>query len=416
MLLRNTLLLALLALAGPALAQSNCPDPRATNYNPAATTNDGSCQYAPAATDLPAKATLPDALRETSGLAYAGGSLWSFNDSGNAPVLFRVDSASGKILQQVTVSNFSNVDWEDIAADAQYLYVGDIGNNLGNRRDLRILRVALADLGAAATTAPAEAIEFSYPDQTDFTPRNNKHNFDCEALFYAGDSLHLFTKDWLDFQTRYYTVPARPGKYVAHLKSHFNVNGLVTAADLTPDGRAAALLGYDTRNGAAFTWLLSSFTNGNYLAANKQRIELPSVLLVGQVEGLCFVSKYRALVSNEQVSNSFVTIPPRLYGLALGQWLAPATTLATAPAANPAVGITATPNPARPRLRLTRAAGSAGAATLSIVSVQGQQVLTDTLAAGTAQQDVDLAGLEPGVYVLRITLAGRTHTQKLLVP
>ena len=414
---RNSLLLLLaLALAGPALAQSNCPDPQASNYNPAATTNDGSCQYAATATALPTKATLPDALVETSGLAFAVGSLWSFNDSGNAPVLFRLDSASGKVVQQVTISNFSNVDWEDIAADAHYLYVGDVGNNLGNRRDLRILRVALADLGPAATTAPAEAIAFSYPDQTDFTPRNNKHDFDCEALFYANDSLHIFTKDWVDFQTRYYTVPATPGTYVAHLKGGFNVNGLVTAADLNPDGSAAALLGYDTRSGAAFTWLLSGFKNNDFLAANKRRIDLPSVLLVGQVEGFCFVGKYRALLSNEKVSNALVTIPPRLYGLSLGRWLAPATTLPTAAPTSVAVGIVATPNPAHQRLHLARSSGSAGAAVVSIGTVQGQEVLADTLPAGTAQQDVDLAGLEPGVYVLRITLAGRTHTQKLVVP
>ncbi|MGI4834364.1 MAG: T9SS type A sorting domain-containing protein [Janthinobacterium lividum] len=411
------LLPLLLALgAGPALAQNGCPDPQATNYNPAATTNDGSCQYAATATPLPPRAQLNTELNESSGLQLLGGQLWSHNDSGNDPVLFRLDSASGQTLQRVRLSNVTNIDWEDLAADANYLYVGDFGNNLGDRRDLRILRVARTALGAAATTAAAEVISFTYPDQTDFTSRLNQHNFDCEAFFFAHDSLHLFTKDWGDFKTRYYTVPAAPGSYVAHLKASFNVNGLVTAADLNPAGTVASLLGYDTRSGAAFVWLLSGFSGTRYLEANKRRIELPSVLQVGQVEGLALGARNRVFISNERVSNPLLTVPAQLYALGVGSWLPGATALATTPARNADVGIVATPNPARQRLHLARTSGAAGAAAISVLNLQGQQVLADTLGAGTSQQDVDLAGLEPGVYVLRIELGGRTHAQKLVVP
>ncbi|NML66595.1 T9SS type A sorting domain-containing protein [Hymenobacter sp. RP-2-7] len=409
-------LLPLLALGpGLALAQ-NCPDPQATNYNPGATTNDGSCQYAATATPLPPRAQLNMELSESSGLQLLGGQLWSHNDSGNDPVLFRLDTTSGQTLQRVRLSNAANTDWEDLAADANYLYVGDFGNNFGNRRDLRVLRVARADLGATATTATAEAINFSYPDQTDFTSRLNQHNFDCEAFFFAHDSLHLFTKDWVDFKTRYYTVPAAPGTYVAHLKATFDVNGLITAADINPAGTVASLLGYDTRSGAAFVWLLSGFGGTRYLGANKRRIELPSVIAVGQVEGLAFGPRNRVFISNERVSNALLTVPAQLYALGVGRWLPGATALATIPAASADVGIVATPNPARQRLHLARANGATGAATIRVLSLQGQEVLTETLAAGTQQQDVDLAGLEPGVYVLRLELGGRAHTQKLVVP
>jgi hypothetical protein len=154
---------------------------------------------------------LPSAVNESSGLLFTDGSLWTHNDSDNSATLFRVDSTSGQVVQQVGISNFPNIDWEELAASSQYLYVGDFGNNNGNRRDLRILRVAKADLGPSATTASAQAIAFSYPDQTDFTSRPNNHNFDCEAFFFANDSLHLFTKNWADLKTRYYTVPATPG-------------------------------------------------------------------------------------------------------------------------------------------------------------------------------------------------------------
>ena len=80
--LLSLLLLAVL-VAPRANAQSGCPDPQASNYNPAATTNDGSCTYPVTTTALLTKATLPSAVNESSGLLYTGGSVWTHNDSGN---------------------------------------------------------------------------------------------------------------------------------------------------------------------------------------------------------------------------------------------------------------------------------------------------------------------------------------------
>jgi hypothetical protein len=121
-------------------------------------------------------------------------------------------------------------------------------------------------------------------------------------------------------------------------------------------------------------------------------------------------------ISNERVSNALLTVPAQLYALGVGRWLPGATALATTPARSVDVGIVATPNPARQRLHLARSSGAGGAATIRILSLQGQEVLADTLGAGTQQQDIDLAGLEPGVYVLRLEVGGRVHTQKLVVP
>src|SRR5438067_8846476 len=118
MLAKTPARLLLIAAALPAVrAQSNCNDPLATNYNPAATSNASSCQYPVTTTALPLKTKLADAVVESSGLVYTNGNLWTFNDSGNPPVLFRVDSASGQVVQQVRITNFDNMDWEDITAD-----------------------------------------------------------------------------------------------------------------------------------------------------------------------------------------------------------------------------------------------------------------------------------------------------------
>lgn len=407
-------LLLLVALAAPrARAQSGCPDPQATNYSPGATTNDGSCQYPVVTSALPLKTQLADAVNESSGLLYTGGKLWTLNDSGNTPELFRLDSATGRVLQQVRLSNAANIDWEDLTATAQYVYVGDFGNNNGNRRDLRILRVAQADLGPAATAATAEEINFSYPDQADFTPRPNQHNYDCEAFFFANDSLHLFTKDWADLQTRYYTVPAQPGAHVAHLKATFNVNGLVTAAARNAAGSVVGLLGYNAHDGATFLWLLSGYRGTEFLQANKRRIELPNAVFIGQAEGLCFVSNTRVFVSNERLSNILVNIPPQLYALRLGSWL-PASVLATknTTAASKLV-FNAVPNPATHTLRISRT--SPEAARLVLHDLLGRTVLTETLPAGRLTRSLDLGAIAPGQYTLLLESSRGVFSQKVLV-
>jgi hypothetical protein len=406
-----SLLLLAVVVAPRAHAQSGCPDPQATNYSPAATVNDGSCQYAFTTSALPLKTKLADAVAESSGLLYLGGKLWTLNDSGNDPVLFRVDTTDGHVVQQVRLTN-ANVDWEDLTADAQYMYVGDFGNNNGDRRDLRILRVPQANLGPAATTATAEEINFSYPDQTDFTPRTNQHNYDCEAFFFANDSLHLFTKNWADLQTRYYTVPARPGTHVAHLKGTFNVNGLVTAAARNAAGTVTGLLGYNASNGVTFVWLLSGYRGTGVLQANKRRIELPNALLIGQAEGLCFVGATRAFVSNERLSNALVNVPQQLYSLRLGNLL-PASVLATKSAATSKVVLSAVPNPAAHTLHVTRT--SSEAARLVLYDMLGRVQLTTALPAGHLTHTLNLGAVTEGQYTLQLESSRGVFSQRVVV-
>jgi hypothetical protein len=412
-----TLFLLLLVLtAASARAQSGCTDPRATNFNPTATVNDGSCQYAGTSTALVTKAALASAVPESSGLQFTGQALWTFNDSGNAPVLFRVDSASGSVLQQVRITNFPNVDWEDIAADAQYLYVGDFGNNNGNRRDLRVLRVLKSAIGTAASdSVTAEEIAFSYPDQTTYAPGTNNHNFDCEAFFYFNDSLHLFTKNWADHQTKYYTIPAQPGACIAHLKGTFNVNGLITAADINPADSAAGLLGYNSSTGSTFLWLLSDFQGGRFLQGNKRRIELPNALVIGQAEGLTFIDRYRVFISNERLTTIF-TVPQRLYALNTSRWLAPAVPTGTRSRRGRVSGFIIAPNPAGPSVRLERADGPPGNLTLTLRDLQGRTILKTRMAAAEKTVEINTSQVAAGMYLLTIDAEAGTFSRKIEIP
>jgi hypothetical protein len=196
------LILPLVISVLPAAAQSGCTDPQAMNYNTLATVNDGNCTYLATNTTLTNSKDLPTALNESSGLAYTDGKLWTFNDSGNSATLYRISESNGSIAQTVTVSNATNVDWEDITADANYLYIGDFGNNTnGNRTDLKIYRISKAAIGnAAIVSVMADVINFTYSDQdqTNLPPTgNNNTEFDCEAFFIKDNHLHLFSKDWI---------------------------------------------------------------------------------------------------------------------------------------------------------------------------------------------------------------------------
>src|SRR3954451_24152951 len=111
-------------------AQANgCPDPAAKNYNNAANINIGSCTYNKVSIKPKFDANLGNRVHESSGLIWWDNQLWTHTDSGGKPDLYAVDKSTGKVLKIVTITNATNVDWEDIAQDDDYIYIGDFGNN-----------------------------------------------------------------------------------------------------------------------------------------------------------------------------------------------------------------------------------------------------------------------------------------------
>lgn len=314
--------------AGILPAQSGCTDPQANNYDPNATSNDGSCTYPTTNYTLTLKTNLSTTLNESSGLTVAGGAVWTHNDSGNQPRIYKIDTLTNTIQQTVTVGGASNVDWEDIAFDGTNFYVGDFGNNAnGNRTDLKIYKFALSAIPSGSNvTVPAgqvQVINFSYEDQTNFTPQgSNNTSFDCESLIYHDGMLHLFTKDYINLTTTHYLLPADAGTYEAENQETYDVDGLVTAADISGLG-VIVLLGYGPGNGPLFFWLLFDYQPGAYFSGNKRRIELGAHTGSGKVEGITFRNNAYGYVSNERITIGATTVPARLYSFSVSQWLQP---------------------------------------------------------------------------------------------
>lgn len=202
------------------------------------------------------KLKLPKELNEISGLEKLNDTvLIAVNDSGNSPDIFFI-SLKGKVLKKCRVTNAGNHDWEDLAMDDKgYLYIADVGNNMNDRRDLCVLKVK-ADEAFKNDSVVVQKITFSYADQTAFPPDAYSFKFDCEAIYWRNDSLHLITKNrskkpkeeghedsdelW-NRSPEDYVIPDKQGNYIAHHSSEnipylhsFSSKGikdLVTAVD-----------------------------------------------------------------------------------------------------------------------------------------------------------------------------------------
>jgi hypothetical protein len=226
------------------------------------------------------------AVPEASGLALAGGALWTHNDS-DAPVLFRLD-ASGRTTP-VTVADATVRDWEDLAAGpcaaGTCLYIADIGDNRGARERITLYEVPTPAPGEASTK-PAIAIHARYPD----------YPHDAEALLRISGSAQLklspaslklspaFFIVTKEVPTRIYTfaAPQQPGetatlKLVRTLKEKTRITG----GAVSPDERWIAL----RSNGALLLYTVDDFVKGG----EPIRVDLRS-LKEPQGEGVAFGS------------------------------------------------------------------------------------------------------------------------------
>ncbi len=314
------LLLGGLLIGLPALgnAQPGCTDPQASNYDNTATANDGSCVYDPTNYSLQLIAELPAVLKECSGIQWIDDELYIHNDAGNAEQIYRIDPGTGLIAFNHLLENGDNVDWEDLTENADYLFLGDFGNNIGNRTDLTIYRIAKTELDVVLLEA--DKITFTFEDQTDFSEQPNNHDFDCEAMVYYNDSLHLFTKNWVDERTRHYVLTAEPGDHTARLRESYDVQGLITSADISDSGELV-LLGY-TATGLNFMWLLFDFQGAQFFSGNKRRIELGNGLTNSQTEGITFQEGRNGLICSEafEVSQT-LTLPQKLLAFSIEDWI-----------------------------------------------------------------------------------------------
>lgn len=245
---------------------------------------------------------LDSAIDETSGLLYLNNILITHNDSATTNQLFDIDPNTGMVTRTVTISNATNTDWEDITHDETYIYIGDFGNYQGHRTNLKVYRIAIADY-FASTSVTADVINFSYANQTDFTPSPLATNFDAEGLVHYNDKLYIFSKNWLDINCNIYELPKTPGTHSISMIDSINSQGLVSGATYNTLNNSIVLSGYDA-NGS-FLLQLDGFSSGLFSngTVTKTSIDVPSGYS-SQIEGIFPINTEEYYISAEEISGN----------------------------------------------------------------------------------------------------------------
>jgi hypothetical protein len=252
-------------------------------------------------------------LVESSGISVSPSDpnfIWTHNDSGSPPRLYLFNRNSGKLRGIFELRGASAVDWEDMASftigDKRFLAVGDIGDNRHRRSFVSIhviqepqwASIAETEFPAAARSASSAqvirrlTIEVTYPTGP----------VDAEALVFDPEQSRflLLTKEL--FRCRVFSVPVdstifdsiplpqlhEPLKIEAEYVQTLRIP-IVTAADLSPDGRVLAIGTY----GPAY---LLKREGAGWQERTMVRVPMPKRR---QGEALAFLDSNQLLVTSE---------------------------------------------------------------------------------------------------------------------
>jgi hypothetical protein len=315
--MKKVIVISLLFITSTYSQILGCTDPLSINFNPKATNNDGSCQYASVKIKPKFSNPLNDSLTETSGLMAFDHLFWTHNDDHDTTI-YGLDY-NGKTQKKIKLEKVINTDWEEISQDSSYIYIGDFGNNFhGNRKDLHILRIEKKSF--LKNNPIIDTISFSYSNQTDYNPqKENTTNFDCEAFVISKDSIYLFTKQWSQKKTGIYVLPKIPGNHVAKLKETLDVKGLITGATTLASGKGIVLCGY-SKMLKPFLYLLYDYKNNNFSMSNKRKIKLSMPFY--QMEGITTEDGKLFYFTNESlIKKPFLNISQQINRVDLSSYL-----------------------------------------------------------------------------------------------
>ncbi|MBD3583848.1 hypothetical protein [Flavobacterium selenitireducens] len=231
---------------------------------------------------------LPRKVSETSGLATFDRFIATHNDSGNAPKLYLIDTATASVAKAFELP-VRNSDWEDITQDSLYLYIADIGNNYHQRPSLKIYRIDKNALSHDSISL--DSIGFRWPEN----PRTGKVvNHNCEAVISYADSLYLFTKE--EGRTSVFSIPNRPGEHQARFKSEFKTKIFITGAWISPNKPRLVLCGY-TKMLRPYLIDFRNFDDTDFFDADITEIRIRKRFR--QVEGITSFNGTDFYISNE---------------------------------------------------------------------------------------------------------------------
>ena len=237
---------------------------------------------------------LPKVINETSGLEIINEVFVTHNDSGGEPSLYFFN-LNGEIINSVKLDEESfwqiyNIDWEDVAADEDYIFIADTGNNFGNRDNLNIIKVKTNDFSID------DKIDVAYKDQETFIPRP-KHKYDAEALFLIEDKIAMLSKDRSNLFTDLYLIDKESSsRQVLESKVTYDVNSLITGGDYNEELRLLALVSYNSK-GSQYLILFENFSLENLAEKKFRKIKIP--IERAQIEAIKIIDNSTFWITSE---------------------------------------------------------------------------------------------------------------------
>ena len=237
---------------------------------------------------------LPKVINETSGLEIINEVFVTHNDSGGEPSLYFFN-LNGEIIDSIKLDEESfwqiyNIDWEDVTADENYIFIADTGNNFGNRDNLNIIKVKINDYSIDGK------INVAYKDQETFIPRP-KHKYDAEALFLIEDKIAMLSKDRSNLFTDLYLIDKESSsRQVLESKVTYDVNSLITGGDYNEELRLLALVSYNSK-GSQYLILFENFSLENLAEKKFRKIKIP--IERAQIEAIKIIDNSTFWITSE---------------------------------------------------------------------------------------------------------------------
>lgn len=232
-------------------------------------------------------------VTECSGIVQSlryNGVYWVHGDSGTPACVVPV-TIDGKLARgwsgPVAVEGCRNNDWEDIALDGKgNLIIADMGNNSGKRKQL-MLHFLREPKPGAKSVRPDRTLRVHFEDQKAASP-----DYDCEAVYMAGGRVYCLTKRRSDTRTSLYRLDGESTKSSNPLRlvDSFDIGGMVTAADVSPDGKLVGVLTYSA------VWVFEYDAKSGSIFKRGIR-KLP--IFAWQAEGLAFDGNGSLVLTNE---------------------------------------------------------------------------------------------------------------------
>lgn len=255
-------------------------------------------------------------LDEISGLAASrrvDDLYWVHNDAPRPAELVALDG-TGQRRGSVRIEGVRAIDWEDIASYSldgkSWLLVGDVGDNLGVRKDYELIAIEEPELpldGSTVTVKPAWRVRFRYPD--------GPHDVEALAVDVPARTVLLLSKRTprptlyslplaagagaVATAQRLVEVEAIPAPTPAERAAHFpaaRYGGSPTAMDVDPAAHRAIVMTYRD------IWIFARANGQSWLQAfvrKPQRLPLPPL---AQAEAVGFDRAGKAIrVSGERL-------------------------------------------------------------------------------------------------------------------